>query len=506
MNKRSKDGDTELLPHSSKRRQFDAVDIIYPVLPIVLHYGHNLILIRRLLSMTCKDLRDGIAKLRDLTLQQEKLLAKLLDPPSIPIPYEPAWHQLTLRQIPPEARISTPPGTGKTRLMLEAAALLVLQGKVVAIYANPSFALMYEKTLDELHRIRGWKERVYLVGTRDVECFDTRLVSVFKHKILLLNANNSNGRAFDNLSLLHIEVIFTDDYVGKTFPRLVSSLSPSFLTPLRFMALTADHTTRVKNAAGDPELSVPKIRIAFRYVTLCQLCGGRLSTCAERIKEADEYKFGTLDFLKGQLKGAKRILILHNPANYLIGKYECNENFKRYFEYLVDYAELPPLIEYEVGKKIGLKIAAFNEASRATLALPWNINVLRGHNILADAVVLFNGRGAHNMALRHNFRPLNGQQLLQLLGRVRRPTNTADKLNVCMIDNFPEHLIHLLGIQDGKVPLQPVTIEKEHHINDDGMRSKISTAFDIQKVVNNYFGNRPPVKASDRELYYDIVN
>jgi hypothetical protein len=413
----------------AKRLDLDIEALLFSVLPIILENTNDLIYIRQVLACVSKTLRDEIAKLRKLTFQQEKILALLMEPPSME-----GIHQYR-EVIHPKYRITTPPGTGKTTLMLLAALKISHREKrLVAIVSNTELHRAYEKKLYEL-------ATNYKLGhpniLRPSKLINFPLAKYTKPAVCLIGFTQFSDKIILELRRLCTYAIFTDDYVGKMYPTFVCDVQrfwpPRKMELPRFMAITASVDSVVQSAQIDNQLQLPNVTIHFKLINQCGVCVH--GNCTKKIPP--EINLSIIPFLRKHLAGKKKILILHNPC-HRIPKYERDKVFENYFTELTRAAGLPPMRHYHAASNVAFAIEDFERATEATLALPWASNVIRGHNIRPDAAIVFNGRRNHNFPDHSMDMPLNPEQMLQVLGRIRRPDNRNQEIPVCVIDFHKE--------------------------------------------------------------------
>jgi len=409
----------------AKRLDIDCEALLFSVLPIILENTNDLIYIRQVLACVSKTLRDEIAKLRKLTFQQEKILALLMDPPSME-----GIHQYR-ETINPKYRITTPPGTGKTTLMLLAALKLSRrERRLVAIVSNTELHRAYEK---KLHELATSYELGHPNILRPSKLVNFPLAMYTKPAVCLIGFTQFSLKILLELRRLRTYAIFTDDYVGKMYPTFVYDMLRFWdikkMTLPRFMAVTASVDSVVQSAQLDTQLQLPNVTIHFKVIKECAVCVH--GNCAKRIPP--EINLSMIPFLRKHLANKKKILILHNPC-HRIPKYERDKVFENYFTELTRAAGLPTLRHYLAASNVAFAIEDFERATEATLALPWASNVIRGHNIRPDAAIIFNGRRNHNFPDHSMDMPLNPEQMLQVLGRIRRPDNRNQEIPVCVID------------------------------------------------------------------------
>lgn len=387
---------------------------------------HDFVYLRRLLSTVCRSFRLKISELSKLTEHQKSLLTRLMALNSMEsIPAFPC-------KVKSEHIVHFPAASGGTRTMLLAALKLSYTNKrPVVVVANPELFPKMTNTITSLI------SEFQLPPAQTAERFQLSKVDTKKNGsiVCFLCVKNFSPQLFFELCQMNICAIFVDGYVGKQYPKFSRDLVIWWNMkniPLPGFAILDTTDTSVV----DKQIQLPKLLPVLHLVKSCAFCID--GDCNAR--SVCRLNLEVVPFLTKHLKDKKKVLILHQLSRNLLVEH-CQKSFGFYFESLVRAAQLPPLLYYGAGAQIGTEIATFNKWEQATLALPWNPRILSGHDILADAVVLFNGRSPHT---GRDPVPPSPRIVSELMHCVRRPTNKNAEIPVCIVD-FSTKCLELLS-------------------------------------------------------------
>jgi hypothetical protein len=466
MEKKRKAND---LPSSQPKRQQLVIDygaILYSILERLHKTSPNLIQFFKRFTYVNKAFYKVLSKLSTKTTQQHKIAKMLLKPHPIdremmfPPPPE-LYRPLYESGIEDINRLATGPGTGKTRLMLEACAIILREkNQSVVIISSESFFPMYQKLLEDITKTNGWKEVPRLSR------FDRKRPPGAKYRaIICMSPRNYTSIFARYAKMSDLHYIFSDDYAGSNYPRFVHHLCYYLFDggaedyDLNYLSITASQTNAELNQQSDPQLSLAPTTVDFHVVTRCSQCPDHCLLDGEWLMfkwtlEALPYPFDDL-VTKVFMEETKVVLFMqftrfNNFQHHRIKNLLLWATKKKYIDELFWSVDCKP-------KDLGLNIAAFNSAKRGLLVLDTRTSVIRGHSIYASTLVYLNTVSFHsNTNCAREFElfdqppSLDSKDLDQLIGRIRRPDTPFSNLRVIIYDAAVSLVIPLVLSASGK--------------------------------------------------------
>lgn len=447
------------LSSEPKRQQlYNYGDILFSILEKLHTIFPNLIQFFQCFGNVNRAFRRLLSTLSTKTLQQKKILETLLA--SHHLHNDPFLHA---QEIQPRHRLATGPGTGKTRLMLEACATILQEkGQSVMIICSESFLPMYRSLLSYIEKSKGWKRATPLLWFEK-----GRHVSTETEAIVCLSMKSYSLPLAKHFWSNDIEHIFSDDYTGKYYPKIVSSLrSYVYLRnrdrPFNYLAITASQSDAELHTQNDVQLALPPTTVDFHVVTHCSLCPDFCDKDDDTSDDGfspewtrDRIPFPFNKFLKEICEGEPKVVLFMQFSR-------MSDRQKTCITSLIDWAREHDYVGktfwtlQSTPKRLGEQIAEFNAIQRGLIVFDTHRSITRGHSIYGSALVFINTVSIHGTDhCAREFKlfeqpPWRPTELLQMIGRIRRPDTPFKKLRIDIYDAAVSLVIPLVLSASGK--------------------------------------------------------
>ena len=422
-------------PESKRQQMYNYEAILFTILETLHRVSPNLIQYFQSFSFLNRALHKIVSRQSTKTTLQEQILKRLLDTPPLLKVESP---------ILPEHRLSTGPGTGKTRLMLEAAATIVRTKKQsVMILCSESFIPMYKTLLSKIDKANSVEKATRLFW------FDAKSYVRRKPRGIVCLSTGKFSLPFAQYFMdTDIEYIFSDDYAMETYPRIVCTLRTYvfYREParvLRYLAISANFTgTAAFSVQNDVQLAPPPTTVDFHTVTRCSLCP---SFCIAKDDFRYEWTPETLPYPFDELFNVicrdELKVVLFMRFSYLTK--QQNACIDSLLKWATKTGRTGKLIyaRRSTPKEFGEQIAEFNSLKHSLIVFDSRRALIRGHSIYGSACVFINsisyhsdGHCAKEFGFFENPRAIVVADILQLIGRIRRPDSPFEKLRVIIYD------------------------------------------------------------------------
>jgi hypothetical protein len=453
--------DDSFVSSECKRQQlYNYADVLYSILERLHQFTPNLIQFFWSFLFVNRTFHSIISKLPTKTPQQMRILHRILHQ-SRDITRREDLEILHQLNILPCDRLTTAAGTGKTRLMLEACAtILHTQSLNSVIVCSESIIPMYMRILSGIDKANHWTEPTNIVW------FDpTNLIRKSTKAIICLSTKNYSLTFATYFWKAGIRHIFTDDYTGAKYPRIVCSLGLFMRArnnrPISYLALTTNDTDPLDDFyhPSDPHLTPPPTTIDFNVVTRCSLCPlvCKNNQVAFPLLTSDTLPHPFDDLLNVICRDEPKVVLLMQFSRFTDQQKDCIQSIIEWGTKTgrtgrVIYARNSTL------KRMGEQIAEFNSCKRALIVLdPHHNSACRGHSIYGSAIVFINTVSFHSRENCAREFDLYEQppspvcsSLLEMINRIRSPDTPFKKLKVSIYDAAVSLLIPLSLTATGK--------------------------------------------------------